>query len=92
MTNIHEQRRLCAIIRQAMLHDWDPIGVQDIPEAQDEYDSYVGAVFTLVEKRSTAAEIFQYLWTLETDHMGLTGDRETTQRVASALAALGEQR
>lgn len=91
MTSVHEQRRLCAIIRETQLHDWDPIGVQEIPEAQDEYDSYVGSVFTLLDRRSSAAEVFEYLCKLETVHMGLTGDRAKTQRVARTLAALTEQ-
>ena len=26
-------------IREILLRDWDPVGVADVPEAQDEYDS-----------------------------------------------------
>jgi hypothetical protein len=26
-------------IRQALLKEWDPISVADVPEAQDEYDA-----------------------------------------------------
>jgi hypothetical protein len=45
-----DQRRAKAIqesIREILLRDWDPIGVNDVPEAQDEYDSYVGGVYRL---------------------------------------------
>lgn len=28
-------------IREALMKEWDPIGVAHIPEAQDEYDGYV---------------------------------------------------
>ncbi len=31
-------------IRQVLLREWDPIGVRDVAEAQDEYDGYVGGV------------------------------------------------
>lgn len=92
MTSDREWRQLCARIRDVLLHEWDPIGVAGIPEAQDEYDSHVGPVFALLKKRSTAAEVFEHLWALERDHMGLAGNREKTQRVAAALAALGAQR
>jgi len=91
MTSVPEQRRLWAVIRETLLRDGDPIGIQDIPEAKDEYDSYVGPVFMLLEKRSTATEFFQYLWKIETHHMGLTGDREKTERGAATLAALSNQ-
>ena len=33
-------------IRKILFQDWDPIGVSHIPEAQDEYDSYVGGVYS----------------------------------------------
>jgi hypothetical protein len=38
-------RKIQESIRLVLLRDWDPIGVQDVPEAQDEYDSYVGGVY-----------------------------------------------
>jgi hypothetical protein len=31
-------------IRRVLMERWDPIGVNGIPEAQDEYDSYIGGV------------------------------------------------
>ena len=31
-----------------LLHDWDPIGVQNVPEAHDEYDSYVSGIYQLL--------------------------------------------
>jgi len=35
-------------IRAILLKEWDPIGVSHIPEAQDEYDRYVGGVYRLL--------------------------------------------
>jgi hypothetical protein len=35
----------------ALLKEWDPIGVGQIPEAQDEYDSYVPDVYKLLITR-----------------------------------------
>lgn len=32
------------LIREALLHDWEPIGISDIPEAKDEYDAYADVV------------------------------------------------
>ena len=36
------KRRGEAELRRLLLVEWDPIGIADVPKAQDEYDSYVG--------------------------------------------------
>ena len=81
-------RRYQKAIREALLHEWDPIGVSDIPEAQDEYDSYVGAVYKLLITKRPQSEIFDYLWWLETEHMGLSGDRQGTEAFVDRLLRL----
>ncbi len=83
--NLDRAKRYHEIIKQALLKEWDPIGVGEIPEAQDEYDSYVSGVYKLLITRRPQHEIFDYLWTLETQHMGLTGDRQATERFAERL-------
>ena len=84
-------RRFHAVIRIAMMGQWDPIGVSSIPEAADEYDSYVPAVCRLLIEKRPATEIFEYLWQLETEHMGLTGNREATKAFAIRLIELHAQ-
>jgi hypothetical protein len=58
-------------IRQVLLHDWDPIGVADEPQAQDEYDSYVGAIYRLLASRASEQEIADHLGKIETEGMEL---------------------
>ena len=71
--------------------DWDPIGVRDWPEAADEYDSYLGDILVLLERRSTAFEIEEYLLSVETERMGLTGvDGEPLRSHPLRLAAAEE--
>jgi hypothetical protein len=72
-------------IRKAFLTEWDPIGVRDAEEAQDEYDSYVSTIYKYLITRKTIGEIFDYLWWLETQHMGLVGDRQATRHFAERL-------
>lgn len=84
-------RRYYAAIRSAMMEQWDPIGVSSILEAADEYDTYVPAVCRLLIEKRPAAEIFEYLWQLETERMGLTGDREATKAFATRLIELRAQ-
>jgi hypothetical protein len=78
-------------IKRVLLQEWDPIGVGDVPEAQDEYDGYVPDVHRLLMRRASLLEVFDYLWQLETEHMGLRGNRAHTQEIADVLVALAER-
>jgi hypothetical protein len=82
MTELHAQ------IREILLRQWDPIGVADVPQAQDEYDSYVGEIASAVLAGHSASEIADHLVLIETDEMGLSGDRTRALRAASSLARL----
>ena len=84
-------RVLHTAIRKALIEKWDPIGVKNIPEAQDEYDHYVPAICNLLVTRRSKQELFDYLWWLETHHMGLSGDRLATEAFAQHLQGLAEQ-
>jgi hypothetical protein len=67
-----------------------PIGIQNVPEAQDEYDTYVSSVYQLLVSGKPEYEIFDYLWQVETEHMGLSGDKEQTKAIARKLVGLLE--
>jgi len=75
-------RALHAAIKDLLLKEWDPIGIQGIPDAQDEYDAYVSAIYSMLITRKPVSEVFKYLLWLETEHMGLTADRQRTQSIA----------
>jgi hypothetical protein len=83
-----EAREARALIKRILLEEWDPIGVFEFPEAQDEYDTYVSEVYRLLSQRAGVCEMFDYLWWLETTHMGLSGDRQKTEKIAERLAGL----
>lgn len=78
-------------IKQILLEEWDPIGVKDVPEAQDEYDSYISGVYHRLIHRVPKHELFDYLWEVENDHMGLYGNRSRTETVIEKLVALNEK-
>ncbi|MBA3716255.1 MAG: hypothetical protein H0W76_28010 [Pyrinomonadaceae bacterium] len=75
-------------IRQVLLHQWDPIGVSDIPEAQDEYDSYVGGIYRLLASGASEHQIIERLYNIETVSMGLPSNRAGLKNVAEKLAKL----
>lgn len=78
-------------IKQILLEEWDPIGVKDFPEAQDEYDSYVSDVYHRLIHRVPKHELFDYLWEVENTHLGLYGNRSRTETVVEKLVALNEK-
>ena len=75
-------------VRGILLREWDPAGVSEFSDAQDEYDNYVPDVVSLVERRASEAEIFDCLWSLETGHMGLAGDEPATRTAARKIRSL----
>ncbi len=86
--NVRAKQFLMEEIQKILLKEWDPIGIQDIPEAQDEYDSYVSDIYKLIQSKRTESEVFDYLWGIETEHMGLSGDKKHTQTIANKLFKL----
>jgi hypothetical protein len=65
-------------IKEELLNEWDPIGVKGIPGAESEYDGYVPAISEMLNQQKTKDDLFNCLWWAETEHMGLTGDRQAT--------------
>jgi hypothetical protein len=83
-----EQNELYQRVDEVLHYLWDPIGVSHIPEARDEYDSYVPQVFSLLTHKAPAEEIFQFLMKTAMETMGLsssTQDREKTNDVVEVL-------
>ena len=58
-------------IRAVLNGDWDPIGVADIVD--DEYDSYIGQIYSLLATDSSEQAIADHLLRIELERMGLTG-------------------
>jgi len=88
--HLDRAKALQKAIQKILIDEWDPIGVGDIPEAEDEYDSYVPEIYKMLISRKPKHEMFEYLWWLETEHMGLTGDRQRTEMFAERLCNLAE--
>jgi hypothetical protein len=90
--NKYQSRENRARVREILLRDWDPIGIYGIPEATDEYDEYADKAYVmLMDEGATAREIAGYLFTVATEHMGLT-DRgrlaERSDQVAKLLVSI----
>lgn len=85
---IKRARAIEDAIRQVLLHHWDPIGVADAPEAANEYDSYIGALYRLLASGADEATIATHLADIQTDAMGLTTKPESVMEVARRLRGI----
>ncbi|HTR36392.1 MAG TPA: hypothetical protein VMH80_10845 [Bryobacteraceae bacterium] len=82
-------------IRRVLMREWDPIGVDGVAEAADEYDSYIGGIYGLISRGASAVEISAHLRKLEIDEMGMVDAQglpflanERRDAVASSLLKL----
>ena len=81
-------RRWRARLREVFMAEWDPIGVGGLPGADDEYNGYVIPILALLEQGKAGSDLFNYMWWVEREHMGLDGDAERTKAKAHQLYAL----
>lgn len=62
-------------VRTILMQYWDPIGIADVPQAQDEYDDYIPKILSIMDlglrEHWTRELIFNYLWCVETLDMAL---------------------
>jgi hypothetical protein len=74
-------------IRAVLNSDWDPIGVAGIVD--DEYDMYIGHIYSLLATNTAEHAIAKHLLGIEIDRMGLTGTpMNELLRVAANLRSL----
>jgi hypothetical protein len=70
------------------MREWDPIGVAEWPEAQDEYDGYIPHIVSLLDKGASEQEVAKYLDAVATERMELNPDRARSLATARALVRL----
>uniref|UniRef100_A0A486XT63 Uncharacterized protein n=1 Tax=Rheinheimera sp. BAL341 TaxID=1708203 RepID=A0A486XT63_9GAMM len=76
------------LVREAVHKEWDPIGVYEYSEEMGEYDGYVPNLCQLLLDGGTEDQVFSFLWAVETDSMGLTGDEQATRKFSKRLVKL----
>ena len=81
---------LLSEIRHILLREWDPIGVQDVASASDEYDAYAFQIYLMLQGRAPASvhEIASYLNQVQADHMELALTAARNHEVAAMIAGL----
>jgi len=72
-------------VDEVLHYVWDPIGVAGVPQARDEYYSYLPQVFRRIKEGAAATEIADYLSKMSTEYMGLSENRSQDLKVAEIL-------
>lgn len=88
---LNRARLFHALIREALMEDWDPIGVRGIPEAQDEYDGCVPTIYKMLIRREPRHEISDYLWRVETEDMTLIGNGPAIAKCTDRIMRIPEK-
>lgn len=71
--------------------DWDPIGINDLAP-RDEYQSYVPGIFRLIKSKVDRTGIAERLYKLETETMGMNGNKEHCLIIADKILTIERQR
>lgn len=79
---------LTEMVRESLWRDWDPIGVNEYPDARDEYDAYVGGVCSLLRSGADAHQIREHLKQIEIVTMGLSVPCSHLDHVVRQLLSL----
>jgi hypothetical protein len=82
----YEARTMKQQIRKVLLEVWDPIGINHIPEAFDEYESYVNEVYEWLRDGLSDQRIAEELFYIASETMGLDG--LTVDQMLPTVAAL----
>ncbi|GFM77209.1 hypothetical protein PSCICO_25350 [Pseudomonas cichorii] len=86
--NTSIQSALYDQVRVAIHKQWDPIGVSVYSDEMGEYDGYIPELCKLIENKADREVVIEYLWSVETIAMGLSGDRPHTEKFADQLLSL----
>jgi hypothetical protein len=88
--NKYISRENRSVVREVLLRDWDPIGVQELGLPEDEYDAYVGKVYVMLMDEESEETIAEYLLDIATCQMGLSDFdlSERSKRAAQKLVSL----
>lgn len=82
-------RDLLKEVQALLFQNWDPLGVNDQPLCQNEYDSYAPGICRLLHAGADEAKLVKHLERLQTSSMGLSViDEERDRKVASQLFCL----
>lgn len=79
-----EFRQLEPLVSEVLWKHWDPLDLNENPEARGEYDAYVPRVIGAIMRGANALEIASLLTEISEVMMGIS-ESEAAQRAANVL-------
>jgi hypothetical protein len=73
-------------LRKLLMTYWDPIGVNGIPEAADEYDSYLGPLAKKLREGADARGVSEYLSEIQRKRMEIPARDDQLAYVSERVA------
>jgi len=86
MIDKYQSRFIRVKVRKVLLNTWDPIGINDEPNAQNEYDNYIGPIFDLLVSNASDAALIDYLYWAVHENMGF--DAASKEDMLDTVSAL----
>jgi hypothetical protein len=84
-------RDLISAVDEVLFHEWDPIGVNETPEAYDEYSSYAPGLLRYA-MRGDPEVVADQLGRISSETMGLrVGNRQRDLVIAQKLIDIASQ-
>lgn len=80
-----QQNQLYNFIDDLLWEEWDPIGINDMPEARDEYSSYTPQIFSLAIHGASNEDIAEKLRRIEIDRMELGSNTDRNMELAAKI-------
>jgi hypothetical protein len=71
-------------IDEVVHYIWDPIGVSHIPEARDEYHSYLTEIYARV-KLGDKDKVIEYMKWVVTDQMGMSFNHDQSEQAVVTM-------
>ena len=85
-------KHLFALIREVLVHEWDPLGLDAAAGAVDDYDAIARELHALVTSPGASAErVAHYLEWAEAEQLGLQRRPEAARAAAQRIVALVER-
>ncbi|WP_332701573.1 hypothetical protein [Devosia sp.] len=72
-------------MRALLMQHWDPIGIRDVEQCYDEYDSYIPSILSLIDADIGIDELAQFLDKVVSERMGLYSNMAHSKSVAALL-------
>lgn len=87
-----DQMALYRRVDEVLTYVWDPIGIREVPQARDEYRSYLPQVFKRVTESADPVPIAEYLLMVEAESLGFTPNDESRKEAFRIARLLIEHR